>query len=51
MNCKKSALFSDLISELSIAMIVILQGILYVIIAVLRPSNALYAAQGTLIYD
>ncbi len=44
LNYKKSALFSDLISGLSIAIIVIPQGLAYAMIAGLPPIYGLYAA-------
>ena len=44
LNYKKSALFSDLISGLSIAIIVIPQGLAYAMIAGLPPIYGLCAA-------
>ena len=44
LNYKKSAFFSDLISGLSIAIIVIPQGLAYAMIAGLPPIYGLYAA-------
>ena len=44
LNYKKSALFSDLISGLSIAIIVIPQGLAYAMIAGLSPIYGLFAA-------
>jgi len=44
LNYKKSALYSDLISGLSIAIIVIPQGLAYAMIAGLPPIYGLYAA-------
>jgi len=44
LNYKKSALYSDLISGLSIAIIVIPQGLTYAMIAGLPPIYGLYAA-------